>query len=31
MSDWHFAQATTWNELSTVHDQWVVDYNDQVH
>ena len=31
MSDWHFAQASMWNELLTVHDQWVADYNYQVH
>jgi putative transposase len=31
MADWHFAQATTWPELLTIHDQWVADYNYQVH
>lgn len=31
MADWHFARATTWAELLTVHDQWVVDLNYQVH
>ncbi len=31
MADWHFAKATTWAELLAVHDQWVVDYNCQVH
>jgi len=31
MADWHFAQATTWAELVTLHDQWVADYNYQVH
>jgi putative transposase len=31
MADWHFAKATTWAELLAVHDQWVVDYNYQVH
>jgi len=31
MADWHFAQATTWAELLTIHDQWVTDYNYQVH
>jgi hypothetical protein len=31
MADWDFAKATTWAELLAVHDQWVVDYNDQSH
>jgi hypothetical protein len=31
MADWHFANATTWSELVTVRDQWVADYNYQVH
>lgn len=31
MADWHFAQATTWPELLTMHDQWVADYNYQLH
>jgi len=31
MADWHFARATTWAELLAVHDQWVVDYNYQLH
>lgn len=31
MADWHFAQATSWAELLTLHDQWVADYNYQVH
>jgi hypothetical protein len=31
MADWHFAQATTWLELLTIHDQWVAAYNYQVH
>ncbi len=31
MADWHFAQATTWTELLSAHDQWVVDFNYQVH
>src|SRR4051794_13550857 len=31
MADWHFAQATTWPELLTLHDQWVADYNYQIH
>lgn len=31
MADWHFAQSTTWSELLAIHDQWVADYNYQVH
>ncbi len=31
MADWHFALATSWEELLRVHDQWVVDFNYQVH
>jgi len=31
MADWDFAQATNWAELLAVHDQWVGDYNYQVH
>jgi putative transposase len=31
MADWHFAQATTWEELQTTHARWVRDYNDQEH
>lgn len=31
MADWHFAQATTWTALLAAHDQWVADYNYQVH
>ncbi len=31
MADRDFAKATTWGELLAVHDQWVVDYNYQVH
>ncbi len=31
MADWDFARATTWSELLTVHDRWVVDYNYQSH
>ena len=31
MADWHFAQATSWSELLTLHDRWVVDFNYQVH
>ena len=25
MADWHFAQASTWEELVTVHDRWMLD------
>ena len=31
MADWHFANVTSWAELLAVHDQWVVDYNYQIH
>ena len=31
MADWHFAKATTWAELLTVHDQWVANLTYQVH
>ncbi len=31
MADWHFARAEGWEELLRVHDQWVVDFNYQVH
>jgi len=31
MADWDFAKATTWAELLTVHDQWVVNFNYQSH
>ncbi len=31
MADWHFVRAETWEELLRVHDQWVVDFNYQVH
>ena len=31
MADWHFAQATSWEALLTVHDQWVADFNFQLH
>lgn len=31
MADWHFARAESWEELVTVHDKWVDDYNSQVH
>jgi putative transposase len=31
MADWHFAHAETWMELVASHDQFVADYNYQVH
>ena len=31
MADWDFSRATTWAELLTVHEQWVANFNDQVH
>ncbi len=31
MADWHFARATTWEELLAVHDRWIEDFNTQVH
>jgi len=31
LADYHFAQATSWVELQKVHDQWVRDYNEQLH
>jgi putative transposase len=31
MADWHFARATSWSDLLTVHDQWVAEYNYQSH
>lgn len=31
MADWYFAKATTWEALLTVHDQWVADFNFQMH
>jgi transposase len=31
MADYHFAQATSWQELQAAHDRWVGDYNFQVH
>ncbi len=31
MADWHFARAESWEELLRIHDQWVVDFNYQVH
>jgi transposase len=31
MADFHFAQAQTWQDLLDAHDQWVADFNFQVH
>lgn len=31
MADWNFARAPSWEELLASHDQWVTDYNTQVH
>ena len=31
MADWHAAKADTWQELVATHDQFVADYNYQVH
>ena len=31
MADFHFAEATTWEELVAAHDRWVADYNYQDH
>jgi transposase InsO family protein len=31
MADWQFAKATTWEGLLAVHDQWVADFNFQMH
>jgi transposase InsO family protein len=31
MGDWHFQQATTWQELVAAHDQFVATFNRQVH
>jgi transposase InsO family protein len=31
MADWHFARATTWEELLAVHDRWFEDFNTQDH
>jgi putative transposase len=31
MADWHFEQATTWQELVAAHDQFVATFNRQVH
>src|SRR3712207_3329843 len=31
MVDYAFAQAATWKDLQTAHDQWITDYNHQVH
>jgi len=31
MADWHFVRAETWEDLLRVHDQWVADFNYQIH
>jgi hypothetical protein len=31
MADWHFARATSWEELLAVHDRWLEDFNTQDH
>jgi hypothetical protein len=31
MADYHFAQTNSWQELLSVHEKWVADYNYQVH
>ncbi|MEJ7655199.1 MAG: transposase family protein, partial [Chloroflexia bacterium] len=31
MADYHFAKATTWAELLRVHEQWMADFNAQMH
>lgn len=31
MADWDFRKATTWADLLTVHEQWVANFNYQVH
>lgn len=31
MADWHFANATSWQELQEIHAAWVHDYNTQEH
>lgn len=31
MVDWHYSKAETWTELVASHDQFVADYNYQVH
>lgn len=31
LADYHFAQATTWEELLAAHDRWVADFNRQDH
>lgn len=31
MADYAFARADTWDELLRVHEQWMTDYNDQMH
>jgi hypothetical protein len=31
MADWHFARATSWEQLLAVHDRWREDFNTQDH
>lgn len=31
MADWHFARATSWEEMLAVHDRWLEDFNTQSH
>lgn len=31
MADWHFARATSWEELLAIHDRWLEDFNIQSH
>jgi transposase len=31
LGDYHFARAESWSALLAVHDQWVADYNYQLH
>jgi putative transposase len=31
MADWHFARATTWEELQRSHERWKTDHNVQEH
>jgi len=30
-ADWHFARATSWEEILAVHDRWLEDFNTQIH
>lgn len=31
MADWHFAKASTWEELQASHERWINDYSEQEH